>query len=320
VKSPDVSVIIPVFNRAALLSRAIKSALVEDGFDLEVIVVDDGSTDNIASVTKPFGARVKLISQINSGSSAARNRGLDEAHGKYIRFLDSDDWLLPGVNSLQVKHLESSGADICFGDWREACDAPKDGVEHSKLHSLAPIDDPVTALLGSKWCPTFCYLLPRQVVDKIGGWPRDVSLGPTDDLAFVLALALEKFTFTHFPLDIGRYYQHAGTRLSRKSLVVWSQAALTIYRSATTTLDARSGWTETRRLAIAASLLRLAKIFFGLDKLRFRECISLLSRVSPGYRPPGRIYSKLVDAFGYERAESLLEIRRRMRRRFHPPY
>ena len=113
--TPAVSVIIPTYNRAALLPRAIRSVVNQTFTDWEIIVVDDGSTDDTDSVVGPafqpvndrlesrshsefgeqLGSKLVVIRQANAGSSAARNRAIDVARGRFIAFLDSDDEYLP---------------------------------------------------------------------------------------------------------------------------------------------------------------------------------------------------------------------------------
>jgi len=94
-RPPTVSVIIPTYNRCALVQEAIASVLGQTRVPDEIIVVDDGSTDDTAAVLAQYGAPVKVIRQSNQGRSAARNRGLREAHGELILYLDSDDLLAP---------------------------------------------------------------------------------------------------------------------------------------------------------------------------------------------------------------------------------
>lgn len=95
--APAISVVIPLFNKAAYVAEAIRSVL-DQGLDAhEIIVVDDGSTDGGAEIVEAMAApKLKLISQANSGVSVARNRGIDEASGDYIAFLDADDRYRPG--------------------------------------------------------------------------------------------------------------------------------------------------------------------------------------------------------------------------------
>ncbi len=103
------SVVIPSFNRASTLSRAIESVLGQSFGDFELIVVDDGSTDNTEAVVASFleDSRVRYFRTSNQGVSAARNFGVSKASGQYLAFLDSDDEWLPEKLQLQHRYLES---------------------------------------------------------------------------------------------------------------------------------------------------------------------------------------------------------------------
>jgi len=101
-KKPQVSVIIPTYNRGWILKEAIDSVLAQDYKDLELIVVDDGSTDNTFEILASYGNDIKVLFQENKGVSAARNRGITEASGQLIAFLDSDDLWLPRKLSTQI--------------------------------------------------------------------------------------------------------------------------------------------------------------------------------------------------------------------------
>ncbi len=117
---PRVSVVIPTYNRAGAVCEAVQSALDQTYSDLEVIVVDDGSTDDTAQrVGERFGgdARVVLVSQPHSGPGAARNRGIERARGELIAFLDSDDVWYPEKLELQLRRLDESGAALVFSDF-----------------------------------------------------------------------------------------------------------------------------------------------------------------------------------------------------------
>jgi glycosyltransferase involved in cell wall biosynthesis len=106
--NPKVTVIIPTYNRAHLIKRAIKSVLNQTFQDFEIIVVDDGSTDNTEEVVKSFNdLRIKYIKhQKNLGASAARNTGIKNSKGEYIAFLDSDDEWLPEKLEKQMRYFK----------------------------------------------------------------------------------------------------------------------------------------------------------------------------------------------------------------------
>lgn len=120
-KKPLISVIVPVYNVEKYLSRCIESILNQNHKELELILIDDGSTDNSVLICKHYigiDPRVKLFQQSNQGSSIARNTGLSYAQGEYISFVDSDDWILPQMlgtmlniateNNLEVVECEST--------------------------------------------------------------------------------------------------------------------------------------------------------------------------------------------------------------------
>jgi len=115
---PKVSVVIPTYNRLPILKEAVDSVLAQDFEDMELIVVDDGSTDGTAEEMKRHGGRVKLIEDSeNRGVSAARNRGILHARGKYIAFLDSDDLWVKGKLKIQVAFLDDNPHyPLCYTD------------------------------------------------------------------------------------------------------------------------------------------------------------------------------------------------------------
>ena len=117
-----ISVIVPVYNVAQYLSQCLDSILSQDYKDLEVILIDDGSTDASGEICDRYGAsdsRVRVIHQKNGGAAAAKNAGLRLATGDYLTFADSDDYLEPGAYGFLMKTLQESGAVAVQGSFRE---------------------------------------------------------------------------------------------------------------------------------------------------------------------------------------------------------
>ena len=117
-----ISVIVPVYNVAAYLPQCLESILNQDYGDLQVLLIDDGSTDDSGAICDQFAAqdsRIQVIHQKNGGAASAKNAGLRAATGKYLSFVDSDDYLEPGVYGFLVKILEETRADAVQGAFRE---------------------------------------------------------------------------------------------------------------------------------------------------------------------------------------------------------
>lgn len=115
-----ISVIIPVYNVENYLERCIKSVISQTFKDLEIILVDDGSTDRSGQLCDKFAkddSRIKVIHKKNGGLSSARNSGIDIAIGEYITFVDSDDWILPDAYEYLLNVIEKTNADIVSADY-----------------------------------------------------------------------------------------------------------------------------------------------------------------------------------------------------------
>lgn len=111
--TPFFSVVIPLYNRAAIVGDTIRSVQAQDWQDFEIVVIDDGSHDNPEPVIEALGdPRVRYIRQENAGGGAARNRGIAAARGRYIAFLDSDDLFLPGKLSTMAAALTGDDGTI----------------------------------------------------------------------------------------------------------------------------------------------------------------------------------------------------------------
>lgn len=141
---PLVSVIIPVYNAEKYLSEAIKSVLAQAYSPIEIIVVDDGSTDNSAIVAQQFGDRIQYLYQENSGAAMTRNRGVEQSHGDYLSFLDADDLWSKNKIKLQLAAFEKHpNLDIVFGHVQQFFSPDLDRETQQKLHC------PDTAIPGN---------------------------------------------------------------------------------------------------------------------------------------------------------------------------
>src|SRR5689334_2932561 len=143
--SPSVSVVIPTYNVAPFIAETLNSVFAQTFTDFEVIVVDDGSDDaeELERALEPYLERVRYVRQENLGAGAARNRGVQEARGEFIAFLDSDDLWMPEYLEEQVRFLRADGYDLAYADALLFGDSPIAGKTYMQT---APSVGPVTFL------------------------------------------------------------------------------------------------------------------------------------------------------------------------------
>jgi glycosyltransferase involved in cell wall biosynthesis len=128
-KSPLISVIVPAYNTSRTIAETLDSVLAQTFEDYEVVVVDDGSPDDVAELVARSYPQVRLVRQENRGLAGARNTGIKEAKGEYVAFLDSDDVWLPRKLELQVEQIKTHPeADVFYAD----CYFWKDGERMGK--------------------------------------------------------------------------------------------------------------------------------------------------------------------------------------------
>jgi len=116
-----VSIVMPAWNAAAFIARSVESVLAQTHRELELLIVDDGSTDDTAALIDRWAAadtRIKPIHQRNAGVAAARNAGIAAATGRYVAFLDSDDWWHPRKLEVQVEQMRRSGARVSYAAYQ----------------------------------------------------------------------------------------------------------------------------------------------------------------------------------------------------------
>ena len=175
------SVIIPLYNKAPYVRKALESVCAQTYRDYELIVINDGSTDNSAVVADEYlkatdGIDYQIISQQNAGVSAARNNGVAQAHGEYIAFLDADDWWDPTYLERMAQLIEGypdAGLYACNYVYY------KPGKTHVALNIPTGYINYPKAYYESNAMPvwTGAAIIPRKVFDEMGGFPLGIKLG-----------------------------------------------------------------------------------------------------------------------------------------------
>ena len=170
---PMVSIIVPIYNAEQYLRRCVDSILNQEYTDYELLLVNDGSTDASGDICEEYGdqdPRVIVIQKENTGVSDSRNRALDRARGKYLQFLDSDDWITPDATRLFVRAAEEYGCDMVISDFYRVVgerlspkgDIEEEGVLTREEFAAHMMENPADFYYGVMWNK----LYRRDLVEK----------------------------------------------------------------------------------------------------------------------------------------------------------
>ena len=179
--NPLISILIPAYNVEKWIKYSIKSALLQTWKNKEIIIVDDGSTDNTLKIAKRFESKyVKVVSQENKGASNARNRALSLSQGDFIQWLDADDLLSPKKIALQLKHSDKNpNTKILFSSsWGRCYYRPNKAVfdyDNPLCQDLSPVDWMMIHLGSIKMMAPCNWLVSRKLTDLAGNWDERLS-------------------------------------------------------------------------------------------------------------------------------------------------
>lgn len=182
---PAVTVIIPVYNGAATIARALESVFAQSFRDFEVVVIDDGSTDDLDDQLAPFRSRIDLIKQSNRGASAARNSGVSCSRGRLLAFLDADDFWHERKLELQVSAFERRpDIVLCYTDqrhWYPGEPNPYVPIEEGTIPEPTYSSD-FNKLFASPYLGTPGVMIPRTRFVELGGFREDLKSAEDVDL------------------------------------------------------------------------------------------------------------------------------------------
>jgi glycosyltransferase involved in cell wall biosynthesis len=197
-------VVIPTYNAARYIGMAVESVLDQSFRDVEVIVVDDGSTDDTGAAMSKYGPPVRYLCQENSGVAAARNRGIEESSGRYVAFLDADDTWLPGKLGRQVAAMAQDKRCRASYTARVVCteDLEPITVQRSVRRATLLIEG---LLLAGNTIGISTVMCERSLFSVVGGFDRQLSQCADWDMCVRLATVTE-FLYVDEPLVT--YRQH----------------------------------------------------------------------------------------------------------------
>ena len=302
---PEVTVVIPTYNRERFVGRAIRSALAQTYSDIEVVVVDDGSTDDTQIQVESLAqadVRVRYLRhETNRGAQAARNTGIRAARGKYVALLDSDDEWLPEKLELQMS-LFSQGGDhlgvVYASYWR----VPSDGAP--SIEHLATFRGDVYRTALAQWiADTDTLVIRKDILEQAGLCDESIRAYQEWDLCIRLARYAE-FDFVPQPLAI--YHIHSSPTIS-KNLLLSAWGYLDVVEAHRDEILRECGAATLSRHYISAGQQFILADRFDLARQSFLQAV----RVTPVY--PKALLHISVALLGRRGYEVLRSIKRRVR-------
>lgn len=210
-----VSVIVPVYNVVSYLQRCVDSIISQTYVDLEIVLVDDGSTDGCSNLCDEFAikdSRIVVLHQANMGLSAARNAGIDIAKGEYLVFVDSDDWIHPQYVEILLGDMENLQCKMAIGEMKKCgnivgCDAVREkAVVLSK-------EEAIPRMLKGEWVSAWAKMFHRSLFDDVR-----FPVGRNNEDYAILIYLFEKCENICYTKSVVYYYFVREGSISRSSL------------------------------------------------------------------------------------------------------
>ncbi|TFI53612.1 glycosyltransferase [Mastigocladus laminosus UU774] len=300
-----VSVIIPCFNAERWLKEAIDSCLQQTYPNIEILVIDDGSTDNSLEIIKTYGNKVIWKSLPHQGGNHVRNYGFHLSKGEYIQYLDADDYILPKKISRQVNFLEKTGADVVYGDWRYKHHYA-DGTSFLGPIQIAKTQtDILESLLANWWTAVASLLYRRSAVKNSGGW--DEKLLAAQDRDFFLSVVMNGAKVVYQPGCYAVYRRYGNVTVSTLSKSRWIECQNLVLQKAQNTLVQSNKLTLKYRYALAVSYFELARESLKVDYSMYPRFLEKTLILSPDFKHKSKriAYNLIQKILGFRHTERI---------------
>ena len=308
-----VSILIPVYNAGEWLRPAIESSLAQTGADIEVIVLDDGSTDGSIEVARSFGPRIRVEQQANAGQNVSRNNLTALSSGEWLIYLDADDALEP--DAVRHKLARADGAAAVYGTM-ELRRYRGGAVVESQSFPARDYPDPFAAAFQWKYPNTSSFMIGRAALIEAGGWNESIRSCTDYDLYFRILLAGGRFAAAPESRSIYRHWSRA--QASLEDTLRQTTTRLDVMWGAARELDRRGQWTPEAREAFGNAALGVIRILHTVDADRAAQEFARLRAWNPGLRPAAAHFSTSYRAalrlLGFRGAEFVADTVRRLKR------
>ncbi len=279
---------------------------------LDIVVVDDGSTDNSLAIVRSLGPRIRVLTGPNSGVSVARNRGIAATEGEWIVFLDSDDLLLPGTLKMRLDLAEVAQADVIVCDWQNLIDHG-DRTEHGAVRSPdmnALLANPEIACATSFWTTTAALMYRRSLVERVGGFRTDLPV--IQDARLLFDVARHGARFVHSP-HLGARYRIQTQSLSRRDPSRFWQDVLLNGKQIEALWRVRGALSAAQSKAVSGIYNSVATALFRQNDPSFREALTALRASALPINRRNRVAEVLTVIEGQNAAVETLRLLTKMR-------
>ncbi len=302
-----VSIIIPCFNAQRWLAEAIDSCLEQTYRRIEIIVIDDCSTDDSMEIIKSYGDKIiwERLTEKRNGSYA-RNRGLALSKGEYIQFLDADDLILPKKIERQVNFLEETGADVVYGDWRYQGHQDDEVIFLDQIEKPGTQTDILQSLLENWWTAVASLFYRRTAVEKSGGW--DESLSAAQDRDFFISIVMSGAKVVYQPGCYSIYRRYGNVTVSTASKPRWVENHFNVLQKVEKRLSQQNKQIPINyRRALAQGYFELARDYIYIDYSQYLLLLNKSLTLCPDFKHKSSrtIYNLVQNIFGFRLSEQL---------------
>jgi len=309
------SVVIPAYNAEEWISETLKSVLAQTHEDLEIVLVDDGSTDRTVEIAEESLRRgrfpYRILDQPNKGAAEARNRGWQAARGSWIQFLDADDLLDPQKVELQITQCLACAADVVYSDWQKLV---LSGGAWTGDDLRAPVIGPdalADVLSDRNFLQLGSQIFRANILDLVGGFDR--SHEPVEDVGLCVKIAMAGGVFvkarSNGPIA---WYRDRPRSLSKSNQRRFVESCIKNAKLAEQYVRENSNYSARTVEAIVDGYYFGARYFAEHDWSRFEEIVRDIEALQPAFVPKTPIRLKVLSRIaGYRKAERFALLYRR---------
>jgi len=311
-----VSVVIPAYNAAQWVSKTIESVLNQTHNELEIVLVDDGSTDRTVEVARNSlqQGRVpyRILRQPNAGAAGARNRGWQVAQGEWIQFLDADDLLDPRKIELQVAQVSAEeAADVVYADWQKLVCSGSQWIGFDFRSPELGIDPIAEILSDRNFLQLGCLLFKTSTLSAAGGF--DQSHEPIEDVGLCVKIAIAGGKFVKArssgPMSSYRDLPRSFSKINHRRFI---ESCVRNAKLAERYVRDTPGSSPRVIESIVDVYYSAARYFAGYDWSKFEEVVADIEALQPAFVPkyPAQVHV-LSRIAGYRTAERLAVLYRK---------